>query len=37
MSKLMQSVLSDRAVRTQEAATRKAADGGAQTFAYWTS
>lgn len=36
MSKLMQSVLSDRASRSEEAATKQAADG-ADTFAYWSS
>jgi hypothetical protein len=36
MSKLMQSILSDRKARSEEAATRKAADG-AEAFAYWSS
>ena len=35
MEKLMQSVLENKATRTNEAATRKASDQAAQPFAYW--
>jgi hypothetical protein len=35
MEKLMQSVLESKAERSNEAATRKAADGASDIFAYW--
>jgi hypothetical protein len=35
MEKLMQSVLENKATRTNEAATRKASDEAASTYGYW--